>query len=230
MKSHTQILNDLKDIGEPHAKLLYVSKSKIDSNKAQEIISRIDNVLTSSACTPDEKGERLELLVDDLLKTSGVFTSVRRNFKDDKGDFDHTFSLNEDFWQLIDSELIKKYGTRGAGESKNHKDQRINVTITYKLEALKHLNDIQIGCYFTRQGSTGEDGSHAAKAVMRGYKHKFNSISIVFSDRDWEFIKLNPHFFSALFYEKIRHVLHDKDSESINYSLIEDYTQINLAS
>lgn len=229
MKKHIEIFNDLKNLAEPHAKLVYISKSKIDRARAKEIKNLIDILLSNSECSTDEKGARLEKLVDCLLKTSGVFVNVDR-LKDDKGDFDHVFTLNKEYWNLIDSDLILKYGTKAAGESKNHKDNRINVTITYKLEALKHLNGIQIGCYFTRQGSTGEDGSHAAKAVMRGYKHKFNLISVVFSDADWSFIRLNPHYFSSLFYEKLRYEIHDKDSESIDHSKVLKFAKIDLAS
>jgi hypothetical protein len=228
MKRHSEILNDLKDCAEPHAKLVYVSKSNITKTKAKEIISLIDELLNSASCSTEEKGNRLEKLVDNLLKTTGVFVNVDR-LKDDKGDFDHIFTLNKDYWDLVDTELVEKYGTKGAGESKNHKDHKINVTITYKLEALKHLNDIKIGCYFTRLGSTGDDGSHAAKAVMRGYKQKFSLISIVFKDEDWLFIKKNPHYFSSLFYEKLRLVMHDKDSESIDYSKVLSFAKINLS-
>lgn len=229
MIKHSDILQALKDVAEPHAKLVYVAKSNIDKVKVAELITLIDSMLSSATCSTDEKGKRLEKLVEELLRSSGVFTGVGR-LKDDKGDFDHVFSLNKDYWDLIDHDFVKKYGTRAAGESKNHKDHKINVTITYKLEALKHLNDIQIGCYFTRLGSTGDDESHAAKAVMRGYKHKFNSVSIVFSDEDWNFIKSNPHYFSAIFYEKLRYVIHDKDSESIKRLDVLSFAKIDLAS
>ncbi|MFA5583837.1 MAG: hypothetical protein WDA09_06445 [Bacteriovoracaceae bacterium] len=210
----------LSDLDEPHAKFVYISKSK---SKESLITALIEDVLASDSLPSSEKGKRLEVLVDNLLKYAGVFASVRKNLKDDKGDMDHTFSLIPHIWNEIDPEIIEDHGCRGVGESKNHPEDKITVSIIYKLEALKALSDIKIGCYFTRRGSTGDSSSKAGKAVIRGFMLKNKSISIVFSDKDWSFLKNHPSYFSALFYEKLCYMRHDKDSENVDFKELEKF-------
>lgn len=201
------------------AKDAFMYNCKIDPGHASELIQR--NILENSAedfSNTTQQGNALEEVVDYFLNHCGAFEDVERNDKNKLHDIDHwanfSFYLGDHLLKMGVDKI------KFIGESKNYLNSRLKVDIAYKVEGLKLLISAGVGCYFTRSGLKGKHFSESAKGVVFQFNSTFKNYSIVFTDKDWIFLKDAPLKFGALVYQKLLLCSNQNDTEVVDYEKI----------
>jgi hypothetical protein len=77
--------------------------------------------------------------------------------------------------------------------------------VAYKHIGIKLFNDTTFGAIFSRAGLTGsKDHKTAARGVLERFVHQApKSVSVVFVDDDWRFLKSRPDLFGSLLIRKL---------------------------
>lgn len=223
LKSTSLVAFDMfKD--QPDKYLLNFSTIKTNAEAQSELAGLIKNVFEGDELSSTEKtvkrGDRLENLGNRLLETSGMFQYVSSNSKGHIHELDHTCEFNVPSYDFVGQGGILK-NRRVFGESKNYKDEKIDVNIVYKVGAISHFQDFALSLIFSRKGLTGGP-LKAASGVALKFRH--NSLSksfiVVFNDIDYEILQKYPASFNLIFYRKWKRFL-DHDDYNIDYQEIE---------
>ena len=204
----------------PDKYLLNFSPIKTNSDGQQELARLVQVVFDGDDKSSTEKtktrGDRLEDLGHHLLLTSGMFQNVRNNSKGAIHELDHACDFNQSSFELVSEGGILK-SKRVLGESKNYKDEKIDVNIMYKVGAVSHFQEFSLSIIFSRKGLTGGP-LKAASGVALKFRHNTNLkvYIIVFNDEDYEILKAYPASFNLIFYRKWKRFL-DHDDYNIDY-------------
>lgn len=212
-----QVIDGLVDKGlVTEAQVIY-HRCKIDPKTVQSLIADMF-ASDSQNLSTTEKGRKLEKLAVYMLDKSGFFSSTDHDLKNEQHQLDHTGDFDLPYHSRLNGYGVVLSGF--LGESKNYPNDKIDVNIVYKVEALKLFTHSGVGCYFARKGFTGANELEAAKALMKDFFQKYKTISIVFTDEDWKCVNDNPKIFPGLFFEKI------KLFKKLYTSEIKDYNKV----
>lgn len=220
-KTMTQTIDDLLANGFiTEAKIIY-HRCKINSTEVKHLINDMFSS-DSKKISTTEKGKKLEKLAAYMLDKSGFFSTINHDLKNEQHQLDHVGDFDLPYQTRLNGYGISLSGF--LGESKNYPDEKIDVNIVYKVEALKLFTQSGIGCYFARKGFTGSSELAAGKALMKDFFQKYKTVSIIFTDDDWKKIDEYPKLFPGLFFEKIKLFKAMYTSEISDYNkIIETY-------
>lgn len=204
--------------------VLMLSKIRQDTDgqeKTKALIKKLYKQKEASSTTKTKnRGDVLEDLGHHLLETSGFFQSLRSNSKGQVHELDHACEFNDFCFGPLSRGILKT--PRVLGESKNYKDEKIDVNILYKVGAISHFQDFSLAIIFSRKGITGRSSSlSAAIGVASKYRYKKEVYILVFDDGDYNLLLKYPACFNYLLDEKLQRYF-DQNDYKINYDAIEE--------
>lgn len=202
----------------PYEYLINFSRLKNDSSLQEELVSLIDEVYQtdgkSSTVKTKARGDKLEDLGSFILNHCGLFQLVQSNTKGNVHELDHSCEFNEPAFKAFDSGTLRN--RRVLGESKNYKDEKIDVNIVYKVGAVAQFQDFGLAIIFSRKGLTGTSLTFAC-GITSKFRYKESLCFLVFNDSDYDILREFPFSFNIIFYEKFRR-WQDHNDFNIDYS------------
>ncbi|MGE0632037.1 MAG: hypothetical protein AB7O96_06490 [Pseudobdellovibrionaceae bacterium] len=206
-----------RDIGLSYSEQIQ-AHCKINEAEAKSLLNKYILKKTIHKTTKIQ-GDALEKVVDYFLRKSGLFTNVRADFKSSVHQIDH-HAMFQPHVARIYFQLFEDGTAKVLGESKNYSKHKkpLGVDIVYKVEGIKSRVGYTLAMYFTRGGMTGDE-FRAATKLIHDFCNSSKTLSVVFSDDDWEFLKKRPKLFQKLLFAKIEH-FNVTNNFKVNYAIV----------
>lgn len=208
-----------------------------DKEQFAQLLSELEKPFDKSKETTKDKGDRLEKLVEFIIKKS-FFYDIYKNIHTETNEIDEIIVLSEQGKQALETfglskDLLPTEHEIFLGECKNYKTS-LGVTYVGKFYSLLVATDIPFGLVFTQNGLSGDAegfkdayGLTKVLRIVEKYEHNRELSILTFTNEDYHLLLEGRTFFELIKAKKLELQLASNYQNFIRDNMHESVEEIN---
>lgn len=208
-----------------------------DKEQFAQLLSELEKPFDKSKETTKDKGDRLERLVEFIIKKS-FFYDIYKNICTETNEIDEIIVLSEQGKQALETfglskDLLPTEYEIFLGECKNH-ENGLGVTYVGKFYSLLVATDIPFGLVFTQKGLSGATAgfkdAYGLTKVLRlveKYAHNRELFILTFTNEDYHLLLEGRTFFDLIKAKKLELQLASNYQNFLKDNMHESTDEIN---